>query len=162
MDAMAHGRFRLERARAYEEDMRKPILFSLAGFAAALMAGAAGAAPAYTVTDLGTLGGNFSSARAINATGAITGIAGDTGSQTTTPFLYQNGTMKSLGSLGGSVGIGNGVNASGEVAGYATNTETYRPFLYNGKRMKDIGDLGGGTADAYAINRRGDVVGTSH
>src|SRR5436305_11413771 len=102
-----------------EEAMRKSILFVSAGFTAALMAGAVAAAPAYSVTDLGTLGGNFSSARAINAAGAITGIAGDTGSDTTTPFLYQNGTMKSLGSLGGSVGVGNGVNAKGEVAGYA-------------------------------------------
>ena len=140
--------------------MTKGLLFLPAAIAAVLTSGAS-AAPAYTVTDLGTLGGTASSAHAINAAGEIAGVA-DTASDTSAAFLYSHGQMKNLGTLGGSVGVGYAINASSQVAGYATNAQTYRPFLYNGKKMKDIGDLGGGTATAFGINRRGDVVGTSH
>ena len=141
--------------------MRNNKLFVCASFAAILLASeSAAAAPAYTVTDLGTLGGPASSAHGINDSGEITGVA-ETGPDNSAAFLYANGKMKNLGTLGGSVGVGLGINASGKVAGYSTNSQTYRPFLYNGRKMKDLGDLGGGTATAYAINRHGDVVGSS-
>lgn len=140
--------------------MGKQALFLGATLSALLVAAEVAAAPAYTVTDLGTLGGPASSAHAINASGEITGVA-DTDADNSAAFLYANGKMRSLGTLGGSVGVGFGIDASGKVAGYSTNSQTYRPFLYNGRKMKDIGDLGGGTATAYAINRRGDIVGSS-
>lgn len=142
--------------------MRKTLLFLFASLAAILLVcGGAFAAPAYTVSDLGTLpGGSFSSARAINASGEIAGAA-DVAPNTFVAFRYANGQMTSIGTLGGSTAIGLGINIAGKVAGYSTDPNTYRAFLFNGKKMKDIGDLGGGTATAYAINGHGDVVGSS-
>ena len=86
------------------------------------------AAQTYTVTDLGTLrGGSFSGARAINATGEITGYAYDSNNSVSDVFLYSNATMTDLGTLGGTSAIGNGINASGQVAGYSTVAAgTYR------------------------------------
>jgi probable HAF family extracellular repeat protein len=156
----SNGGFESALSRKTGNNMTEGMLVLSAAIAAALTSGAS-AAPAYTVTDLGTLGGAASVAHAINAAGEITGVA-DTASDTSVAFLYSHGQMKNLGTLGGSVGVGYAINATGQVAGYATNAQTYRPFLYNGRKMKDIGDLGGGTATAFAINRRGDVVGSSH
>ncbi|MGH6889216.1 MAG: hypothetical protein ACREHF_08480 [Rhizomicrobium sp.] len=123
-----------------------------------VLSASAGSAQTYSVTDLGTLAGdNYSSARAINASGEITGIAGDADTHKFVVFLYAAGKMKSLGTLGGSDTIGNGIDASGRATGYSGN----RAFLYNGRKLKDIGDLGGGVASGYAIDRAGDVAGSS-
>jgi probable HAF family extracellular repeat protein len=116
----------------------------------------------FTVTDLGTLGGSYSSAQAINALGEVTGISSlPDGSDRA--FIYSvSGGMVDLGTLGGTIGIGNAINRSGEVAGYATRADgTYRAFLYADGKMNDIGDLGGGTAAAWGINDAGMVVGDS-
>lgn len=117
----------------------------------------------YTITDLGVLSSNgYSIARAVNATGEVTGAAGNSNTNLSDAMLYADGTMTSLGTLGGTSGIGNGINASGQVAGYSTNSAgTYRAFLSSGGTMTDIGDLGGGSATAYAINDRGVVVGSA-
>jgi probable HAF family extracellular repeat protein len=115
----------------------------------------------YTFTDLGAMPTNgFSQARAINATGEITGSAGQGNLSQT--FSYANGAMTGLGTLGGKSGIGNGINASGQIAGYSENAkETYRAFVATGGILTDIGDLGGGSAVAYAINDAGQVVGSA-
>src|SRR5271165_1792773 len=121
------------------------------------------AAQTYTVTDLGTLsGGNYSVAKAINATGQITGASGNFNNNVSDIVLYSNGAMTNLGTLGGNSGIGNGINASGQVAGYSTAANgTYHAFLASGGTLTDIGDLGGGSAVAYAINDAGQVVGSA-
>ena len=117
----------------------------------------------YAITDLGTLSSNgYSVARAVNATGEVTGAAGNNNTDLSDVILYSDGTMTSLGTLGGTSGIGNGINASGQVAGYSTNSAgTYRAFVSNGGTLTDIGDLGGGSAVAYAINDLGVVVGSA-
>ena len=59
------------------------------------------AAQTYKVTDLGDLpGGNFSQAQAINASGQITGMAGDS-SNNGVVILYSNGKMTDLGTVDG-------------------------------------------------------------
>ena len=115
----------------------------------------------YSVTDLGVLGTNgWSVARAINATGEVTGAANTNGTLSEV-FSYSNGTLTALGTLGGTSGIGNGINASGQIAGYSQNaSKTYRAFLATNGVLTDIGDLGGGSAVGYAINDLGDVVGS--
>src|SRR5579871_3407416 len=70
----------------------------------------------YTITDLGTLGGDSSWAAAVNAAGQVVG-------QSTTldgnshAFLYSDGTMTDLGTLGGTVSYARGINAAGQVVG---------------------------------------------
>lgn len=118
---------------------------------------------AYTVTDLGTLGSNGNSvAQGVNLTGAATGAAGVTNSNSSQVFIYNNGSMTGLGTLGGTSGIGNAINSSGEIAGYSENSKgTYRAFVSSGSSLTDIGDLGGGSAVAYGINDVGQVVGSA-
>ena len=50
--------------------------------------------------DLGTLGGSYSRAYAINKTGQVVG-GSLTSSEEMHPFLYSKGTMKDLGTFGG-------------------------------------------------------------
>ena len=117
----------------------------------------------YKITDLGDLpGGSFSQAQAINASGQITGIAGDS-SGNGVVFLYSKGKMTDVGSLGGSKAIGNAINKSAQVAGYSTNSAgVYRAFVTVKGKLVDIGDLGGGSATAYGLNDSGQVVGSSY
>lgn len=114
----------------------------------------------YAVTDVGTLGGSYSSAHAISTNGLVTGIATD-GGGVNQVFIYALGRMQSLGNQGGTMAVGNGVNDSGEVAAFASEPVSNHALRYHSGRLQDIGDLGGGIATAYAINAQGNVVGSS-
>ena len=52
------------------------------------------------MTDLGTLGGTFSRANAINASGEVVGVAGRADGTTQGAFLYSHGSMADIGTLG--------------------------------------------------------------
>jgi probable HAF family extracellular repeat protein len=121
------------------------------------------AAQTYKITDLGDLpGGNFSQAQAINASGQVSGMAGDS-SGNGVVFLYSSGKMVDLGSLGGGKAIGNGINKSAQIAGYSTNVAGwYRAFVTVDGKLVDIGDLGGGSSMASSLNDSGQVVGASY
>src|SRR5690349_4118847 len=101
-------------------------------------------AQTYSITDLGTVGGSSSGAKAVNASGQVTGYSSASGNAGTDVFRYSAGHMSNLGTLGGNVAIGNAINVSGQIAGYSTNNVTYRAFITNGNQLTDIGDLGGG------------------
>ena len=80
--------------------------------------------------DIGTLGGAYAQANAINEAGFITGTAQTAGlcSSTTHAFIYQrrivlpatSGPMRDLGVLGGLSSYGMAINAYNHVAGYST------------------------------------------
>jgi probable HAF family extracellular repeat protein len=153
---------------------RKSLVCLAAGVVAGL-ATAAIAAPSYVATPLGTLGGNGSSAMAINAAGQVTGLSYVTHWTPPAPdphvqwhaFLYSGGTMHDLGTFGGNISSGTAINASGQVAGFAALNNLPYPaaathaFLYSNGALIDIGTLGGSNSSAAGINAKGQIVGRS-
>jgi probable HAF family extracellular repeat protein len=120
---------------------------------------AAALPPAYTVTDLGTLGGNFSNGTGINASGQVTGNSNTSGGENRA-FLY-DGTMHDLGTLGSTFSDGGtGINDSGQVTGSSSWTSGLHAFLYDGT-MHDLGTLGGEESGGNGINNSGHVTGGS-
>jgi probable HAF family extracellular repeat protein len=118
--------------------------------------------PAYTVTDLGTLGGSYSSGLAINASGQVTGFSNTSGSDAHA-FLY-DGAMHDLGVLGGNISIGQDINDGGQVAGLSNGSAfLWTPTTPNSDSgtMHDLGTLGGAGSQAYGINASGQVTGNS-
>src|SRR6185503_8338083 len=57
---------------------------------------------AYTLTDLGTLGGSTSGALAINEAGQVVGLASIAGDVENHAFVWEGGVMTDLGTFGGS------------------------------------------------------------
>jgi probable HAF family extracellular repeat protein len=79
-----------------------------------------------TMTDLGTLGSQFSQAQGINDSGVIVGYSADA-------FRYSSGTMSNLGDLpGASLGVAYGINNNGQIVGYSgPDTSHTLAFLYS-------------------------------
>ncbi len=111
--------------------------------------------------DLGTLGGNYSSAVGINSSGQIVGIS-RTLSGDMHAFLWESGTMVDLGTLGGNSSGGPHINEVGQVVGVSeTSSGDQHAFLWESGTMIDLGTLGGDTSFAHGINNAGSVVGQS-
>jgi probable HAF family extracellular repeat protein len=141
-----------------------PALFVAVALAIAGSAPLLWAAPMYTITDVGTLGGSFSIANNINDADQIVGDSQPAGSDFSHAFLYSNGVMTDLGTLGGSQSYAYGINDSGQVVGesYIPGDSYAHAFLYSSGVMQDLGTLSGGR-DSYAvrINNSGEIVGQS-
>ena len=113
----------------------------------------------YTVTDLGTIGGELSYALDINDKGQIVGYS-KTAEGAYHGFLYDNGTMTDLGTLGGGHSDAQAINNNGQITGSAWNSEgDIHPFLSDGMTLTDLGTLGERFSYAYGINDSGHVVG---
>jgi probable HAF family extracellular repeat protein len=120
--------------------------------------------------DLGTLGGPYSMASAVNAAGTVVGKAdlprGRGESGPTHAFVFQSGSgMHDLGTLpGGQNSRAYGLNVSGEVVGFSeTGDGVSRAFLVTGDDpMRDLGALPGGAGSvAYAVSDAGPAVGAA-
>jgi probable HAF family extracellular repeat protein len=74
---------------------------------------------AFTVTDLGTLGGSKSDALGINNRGEVVGYSLLAGRSTERAFLFSGGKMIDLGTLGGDGSWATSVNDNGQVVGWA-------------------------------------------
>lgn len=120
--------------------------------------------------DLGTLGGAYSAALAVNASGIVVGKADlpddAGGSRRTRPFVWNSGEggMRDLGTLGGDSGAACAVSQSGVVVGYAqTGTGAVHAFATTargGETPRDLGVLAGyERGAAFAVNDGGAIVG---
>jgi probable HAF family extracellular repeat protein len=131
--------------------------------------------------DIGTLGGAYAQAYAINDAGFITGASQTQGMGpmvTTHAFIYQvppapnsrYQRMRDLGVLGGFFSSGMAINSYNQVAGYSsinTSDDRVHAFFHDGKSMIDLGSLGTKASDtdvsvALGVNRLGQVVGYSY
>ena len=128
--------------------------------------------PNYIVTDLGTLGGTFGQANALNNSGSVVGFATLPGDTESHAFLWSKGTTSDLGTFGGPNSSAAFINERGEVVGSAeTSTpdplgENFcgsnlicLPFLWQDGIMVPLPTLGGNNGVAIGINSRGQVAG---
>jgi probable HAF family extracellular repeat protein len=141
-----------------------------------------------SIIDLGTFGGTFGQANAINDRGQVAGFATNAipvpflggipvsiaavGCDVDLPvptqtraFIWEGGAIDDLGTLGGTDSCAVSINERGQVAGYSfTDTSSnppVHPFLWHHGTMRDLGTLGGTFALTFALNNRGEVAGLS-
>src|SRR5262245_1168961 len=132
--------------------------------------------------DLGTLGGAYAQAFAINDSGFITGnsqlrySATDTGAihafLSPSPLAVGPIGMRDLGTLGGSFSYGMAINGNNHVVGYSTINKVdsrVHAFWFDGKGMKDLGTLASNSSNpledqsfALGINSSDRVVGYTY
>ena len=95
-----------------------------------------------TMKDLGTFGGDYSEAAAINNAGQITGYA-TYANGTSHAFLYSGGVMQDIGTLGGSSSQGFAINSLGQVIGGASTqgNAAYHVFLYTPGKTPGTGSM---------------------
>jgi probable HAF family extracellular repeat protein len=114
----------------------------------------------YSVTDLGTLGGQTSAAYGLNAAGDAVGESDLPTGQYGDAFLYSGGVMTDLGKITSRGSIGYGVNAADQVVGVSYDIGT-QAFLWQDGVMMALGTLGGSESAAFSINDVGQIVGDS-
>lgn len=94
------------------------------------------AVSAYTIIDLGTLGGTASRGYGINASGQVVGYSYLTGVSVTRAFLYDGGSMQDLSVLVDCVSAGwsylesaTAINDNGDITGYGYINGVTHAFL---------------------------------
>ncbi|MFM0337061.1 PKD domain-containing protein [Paraburkholderia fungorum] len=114
-----------------------------------------------SIQDIGTLGGKYAAATAMNSAGLVVGNSG-IANGTMHAFSWTSGAgMVDLGSLGAGIASANAVNASGTVVGVANLTLLkYHGFAWSQSAgMTDLGTFGGPLSYASDINSAGQIVG---
>jgi probable HAF family extracellular repeat protein len=116
------------------------------------------------LTDIGTLGGQYSNATAINDDGVVVGNAQINSDFSYHGFTYIGGVLQAL--PGAADTQANGINNAGtivgqRVVGTADGDQTHA-YAYAGGTYTDLGTLPIGDASrALAVNGHGDVVGAA-
>src|SRR5207237_9882273 len=109
-----------------------------------------------TMSDLGSLGGEFGEALAINNAGQIVGRSTDA-SGATRAFLWEDGTMTDLGTLPGDSGsTAYNINAAGEIVGSSFNgAGASHAGLWKNGAITALGRLGGVFSTPQGLNDAG-------
>src|SRR5262249_14225474 len=103
-------------------------------------------------TDLGSLGGDYTVATAINSAGQVTGISAAADGQRHA-FIYSTETLTDLGTLGGSFSVGYALSDQGQVAGQSmTSTGELHAFLSHDGALLDLGELVAGLAPGSVVD----------
>jgi probable HAF family extracellular repeat protein len=116
----------------------------------------------YSETYLGSLGGPYSWANAVNDAGQVVGAADIAGSYHEHAYLYSDGVMTDLGTLGGDESVATAINNHGIVVGWAETTlglDYNHAFVYRNGVMHDVNPPGVQRSVALGINDAGQVVG---
>ncbi len=118
---------------------------------------------------LGSLGGNYSEATAINDKGEIVGAAA-LANGSVHAFLFDGNNWTDLGTLGGAKSNASALNADGEIVGYSeiknggSDSNVTHPFLYKSGKMYDLNQcidpaLQWTLIAATGINKSGQIIG---
>ena len=119
------------------------------------------AADAYTIVDLGTLGGVGSGAAGVNEAGDVVGTA-NTGWSEPHAFRWSAGVMTGIHAMGGWGSEGTDISDDGWVVGSAGNNSGYAEAMYwFGADPIPVGTLGDRWSQAFAINNDHRIVGRS-
>jgi len=116
----------------------------------------------YSVTNLGSFGGQYNYAADINNSGQVVGQSDVGGSTSYHAFIYNgNDPILDLGTFGGPDSYAVSINNNGQVAGSADADDGLAHlFLYDGSGPKqDLGTFNGMNTYATAINDSGQIVG---
>ena len=124
------------------------------------------------MVDLGTLGGVWAQAWAINDSGFVTGNSQvENNYGPTHAFVWGSKTgMVDLGTIAGDSSYGTALSAKNHVVGYSTINnvdERVHAFLHDGVKIHDLGSLGGASVEsdysfALGVNAHDQVVGYSY
>jgi probable HAF family extracellular repeat protein len=116
--------------------------------------------------DLGSLGGTFGQATALNNRGQVVGFSNMSGDQSSHPFLWEQGNLIDLyaNTEGGNPLTADAINDAGEIVGAAAfQKESSDAYLWRKGTATDLGHLDGDcTSRAWAINSKSQIVAESY
>jgi probable HAF family extracellular repeat protein len=114
------------------------------------------------MTDIGTLGGVFAEAKAMNSLGQVVGYSDLRGDAAFHAFRWTQGKMVDLGTVGDANSVADAINDLGAVVGALISANGRDGFLWRDGVMIDLGALPGFPCNSpRRINNKGQVVGTS-